>query len=224
MSEPNIIIGIDEAGMGALAGPLVVCAAAFERDASPVTATFRGLRGDVVVTAGDSKSFRNPTHREVLATAIRGSAHALTLIERSNKEIDARLISAIFPEALRLAAARCIEQIVLRGKFTDPRHFLIVIDGDVTVPDGLPCPIRAIPDGDKKIWQIGAASIVAKTVRDSHMTALASRHPEYDFERNKGYPTPDHKRRIKAHGPSSVHRKTFRPVAEADGPKPGFET
>lgn len=223
MSETRIVIGVDEAGMGALAGPLVVCAIAFQYEDPAVTATYHGVRGDVVVTAGDSKSFRNPTQREVLDVAIRGSAHAIALIERSNKEIDARLISNVFPEALKLAIARCIEQIVLRGQFTDPRHYLVVVDGEIAVPDGLPCPARAIPDGDKKVWQIGAASIVAKVARDRHMMSLSQKHPEYDFEKNKGYPTPDHKKRLKQHGVSTVHRKTFRPVAEAEGPKPGFE-
>jgi ribonuclease HII len=223
MSEAAIIIGVDEAGRGALAGPLVVSAAAFLREEEQVTATYRGVRGDVVISAGDSKSYKNDTQREVLDQVIRQIAVTYTVIEKTSKEIDARLMGSVFPEAIKGAIARCIEQIVAKGVYTDPRNFLVMIDGDMVIPKGIPCPVRAVVDGDKRVWQIGAASIIAKVARDARMLELHEKYPDYDFAQNKGYPVPTHKKLLKKHGPCEVHRGTFKPVAEARGPIPGFE-
>ncbi len=224
MIEPQVIIGVDESGRGALAGPLVVVAAAFRRGASPVTAEYRGLRGDKRLTAGDSKSFSNPIHREVLDQAIRASALALAVVERSAQEIDERLMSAVHPEATRLAIARVLEQLTTKGNGTSPADFLVMLDGEGQIPEGIPCPVRTVVDGDKHVWQIGAASIVAKVHCDARMLALHTRHPDWGFDQHKGYPTAAHRRLLAEHGPSPVHRITFRPVAEARGLPPGFES
>lgn len=222
-SEAKIIIGVDEAGRGALAGPLVVCAVAFRREDSPPTASYVQLnKAEKLLVTGDSKGIKEG-HREVLDPVIRETAHAYALIERSNKEIDARLLYHVFPEALQLAIARCIESVVARGEFTNPRDFVVLVDGETPLPPNLPCPAHAIPDGDKLMWQIGAASILAKVACDAKMMALDKLHPEYRFAKNKGYPTKDHRALLKEHGPSPVHRLTFRPVAEAKGHVPGFE-
>lgn len=223
MSNAAIIIGVDEAGRGALAGPLVVSATAFLREEERVTVTYKGLRGDVVVSAGDSKSYKNDTQREMLDQAIRQIAVMFTVIEKTSKEIDARLMGSVFPEAIKGAIARCIEQIVAKGVYTNPADFLVMIDGDIPTPRGIPCEVRSIVDGDKRVWQIGAASIVAKVTRDARMIELHEKYPDYDFAQNKGYPVPTHKRLLKKHGPCPVHRGTFKPVAEARGPIPGFE-
>ena len=223
MTTPSIIIGVDESGRGSLAGPLVVCAVAFLREEQPVTAAYHSLRGDKVVTAGDSKSFSNPVHREVLDQAIRSVALGYTVIERSASEIDARLMFHVFPESLHLAISRLLEQLLAKGFSKNPQDYLVMVDGDVPLPQGLGCPMRAVIDGDKLVWQIGAASIVAKVACDAKMVALHEQYPKYDFAKNKGYPVHAHKKVLKALGPSPVHRKTFRPVAEALGLPPGFE-
>lgn len=218
----KVIIGVDEVGCGALAGPLVVAAAAFTVNAEIVTATYRGVRGDKQLMVGDSKSI-NENHREVLARAVEERALATCIIERASKEIDARLLSTVFPETIGLVIARVLEELHHKGVGDKPDDFLVMIDGDIMLPPNLPCPYKKVVDGDKKIWQIGAASIIAKVRRDGVMLKLHEKYPLYGFDKSKGYPTPAHKKLLKEHGPSAVHRRTFRPVAEAQGLPEGFE-
>lgn len=224
VTQPNIIIGVDESGRGALAGPLTVCAAAFRREDSPITASYQDKRGVFkTLIVKDSKKIANPEHRDTLAAAIKGAALGVAVVERSAAEIDQRLMFKVFPETLRLAVVRLLEQLVAKGHPREPEHYLVVFDGEVPMPRDLRCPMRAIVDGDARVWQIGAASIVAKAARDEVMAKLHAKHPNYGFDKHKGYPTKDHKALLKQLGASDVHRKTFRPVAEAQGLPPGFE-
>ncbi len=222
MSEPKVIVGVDEVGRGALAGPLIVAAVAFRREESPVSATYRGVRGDKLVHVGDSKSFSNETHRVVLDQAIRGVALSVAVVERTSAEIDARLMFTVLPETVGLAISRCIEQLVHRGDVGTPGDFLVLVDGEIPLPP-LPCPSRSIIDGDKRSWQIGAASIVAKVARDARMEELHAKFPDWEFDKHKGYPTKQHKALLKKLDITPVHRRTYRPVAEAKGLPPGFE-
>lgn len=219
----KVIIGVDEVGCGALAGPLVVAAAAFSGMAECVTAMFRGVRGEKTLTVGDSKSIKDENHRAVLARAVEDKALATCIIERTNKEIDARLLSVVFPETVGLVIARVLEELQHKGVGEVPSDYLVLIDGDIRVPPNIPCPYRTIVDGDKKIWQIGAASIIAKVKRDTRMLQLHEKYPLYGFDKNKGYPVPAHKKLLATHGPSAVHRRSFRPVAESQGLPEGFE-
>lgn len=218
----KVIIGVDEVGCGALAGPLVVAAVAFADTAERVTAVYRGLRSEKTLLVGDSKSLKDE-HREVLARAVEEKALATCIIERSNKDIDARLLYVVFPETVGLVIARVLEELKHRGIGAAPEDYLVMIDGDIRVPPNIPCPYRTIVDGDKKIWQIGAASVIAKVKRDARMVQLHEKYPEYGFDKNKGYPVPAHKKLLIEHGPCAVHRRTFRPVAEARGLPEGFE-
>ena len=117
---PKVIIGVDEVGCGALAGPLVVAAAAFSCTDERVTAVYRGLRGEKTLTVGDSKGIKDDTQRSVLAAAVEEKALATCIIERSNKEIDARLLSVVFPETIGLVIARVLEELQHRGIGTEP--------------------------------------------------------------------------------------------------------
>ena len=217
------IIGIDEAGRGALAGPLVVCATAFHCETPVVTATYHGLRGDRTIVAGDSKAFTNTLHREVLDKEIRKTALAVSTIEYSAQEIDARLMHVVFPTALRLVIARVTENLVQRGFGNGANDYIVKLDGEMPPLSDIPCIIHAIPDGDKKIWQIGAASIVAKVYRDRRMDELHQLYPAWGFDTHRGYPTAEHKKLLKVLNTTPIHRRTFRPVAEARGMPPGFE-
>lgn len=219
----KITIGVDEVGCGALAGPLVVAATAFLPGTECVTAVYQGLRGDKVLTVADSKSFKNENHRSVLAKAITDKALAMCIIERTSKEIDARLLYTVFPETIGLVIVRVVEELFHRKLIQAPTDVDVLIDGDIRVPENLPYTYRTIIDGDKKVWQIGAASIVAKVRRDERMEQLAEKYPDYEFEKNKGYPVPTHKKLLAKHGPSPVHRKTFRPVLEMLPLPEGFE-
>lgn len=221
--EAKVIIGVDEVGRGAIAGPLTVAAVAFLRDDPPPTASYRTTAYEKLVIVGDSKSFRHPVQRQALDVAIRGTAQAVTLIERSPQEIDAKLISVVHHEAITLAIARCVEAVASLGVYRRPSDFFIVVDGETPISADIPCPAVALPGADASVWQVGAASVVAKVSRDSKMIALQDTYPEYDFAQHKGYPVPAHKKALKKHGPCAVHRKTCIPVILAGRQPPGFE-
>lgn len=227
MTEARYIIGVDEVGYGAIAGPLVVAAVAFRWHAPRVTVEWRGVRGVKMLTADDSKKVKAPEQRAMLDVAIRNAAVAHAVIERSATEIDARLLREVFPEALRLAIQRCVEQLVMAvnpGKFhIEKDEILVLVDGDLARPD-VPCPVRMVPGGDALDWRIGAASIVAKACHDRYITRIAGEHPEWGFDKNRGYPTPKHLDQLHRDGLlDQVHRRTFAPVRASRGPIPGME-
>jgi ribonuclease HII len=225
MSEPRFVMGVDEVGCGAIAGPLVVAAVAFRADAARVTAEWRGVRGTKTLAAEDSKKIKVPEQRAALDAAIRTAAIASAVIERTAAEIDARLLRAVFPEALRLAIQRCAEQLAMAlGGFSLRKdELLVLVDGDLERPD-VPCPVRMVPGGDALDWRIGAASIVAKACHDRHVARIAGEHPEWSFDKHRGYPTPKHLDQLHRDGLlDQVHRRTFGPVRAARGPIPGLE-
>lgn len=223
MSEIKFVVGLDEAGCGALAGPLVVAAVAFPASAKVVTATWRGIKSDKVLEACDSKRVKQPAQRAVLDEAIRQACSSVAVIERSPREIDARLLGTVFPEAVRLAAARCIESLQCAFPTLSPQEILLLVDGDLQTPS-VPCPTRMIPGGDGLDWRIGAASIVAKSTHDARIAQLADAHPRWEFDKHRGYPTPAHKELLRKRGLiEDVHRKSFGPVRSSRGHIPGFE-
>ncbi len=187
-SEPAIIIcGVDEAGRGPLAGP--VYAAAVILDAHHPIA---GL--------ADSKKL-SEKRRNDLALEIRQQAAAWAIAEASVEEIDAINIL----QASLLAMSRAIAALTLR-----PTE--VLVDGLYCPDTGLPS--RAIVKGDNSVMEISAASILAKTARDSAMMVLHQGFPQYGFDSHKGYPTAAHVAALRLHGVSPVHRKSFRPVRE----------
>lgn len=179
--------GVDEAGRGPLAGP-VVAAAVILDPALPIA----GL--------ADSKKL-SAVKRERLAVEIRARALAWCVAEASVAEIDALNIL----QATLLAMQRAVE-----GLTIVPREALI--DGN-RCPK-LAVPARAIVGGDATVAEISAASILAKTVRDAGMLELHARYPRYGFDRHKGYGTAEHLAALAAHGPTPEHRKSFAPVRE----------
>ena len=181
----TLTCGVDEAGCGPLAGP--VYAAAVILDAALPVA---GL--------ADSKKL-TPRRREALALEIRSRAVAWAVASASVEEIDTLNIL----QASLLAMRRAVE-------------LLTVTPGQVLV-DGLhrprlAIPVRAIVRGDATMAEIAAASILAKVARDREMLALHQRHPQYGFDRHKGYPTSAHLAALREHGVSIVHRRSFAPV------------
>ncbi len=185
---PGLVAGVDEAGRGPLAGP-VVAAAVILDDLRPI----KGL--------ADSKVL-SPRKREALYDEIRGYALCCSIASASAQEIDQLNIL----QATMLAMRRAVEGLRLL-----PHR--VVVDGN-RVPL-LKMPVAAIVKGDAKVAAISAASILAKVERDRLCLALHEAYPHYGFDGHKGYPTAAHLAALKQHGPCSEHRRSFAPVREA---------
>lgn len=179
--------GVDEAGRGPLAGP-VVAAAVILDPLNPIS----GLN--------DSKKL-SAKRRDALAVEIRAKALAWSVAEASVEEIDRINIL----QASLLAMRRAVE-----GLKIAPEKALI--DGNRCPQLG--CPAEAVVGGDGKVASIAAASILAKTVRDAGMLLLHAEYPMYGFDRHMGYPTAFHLQALREHGPSPVHRRSYAPVAQ----------
>ena len=190
----GLTAGVDEAGRGPLAGPVVVAAVILD----PVR-RINGLRDSKILTAA---------RREQLDERIRARAVAFSVIAIDVADID-RL--NIF-QATMLGMARAVAALA-------PQPDLALIDGP-HLPKGLACASRAIVDGDAKIAAISAASILAKVARDRLMTELDARYPGYGFARHKGYSTPEHFDALQKLGPCCEHRRSFAPVVQASLPFP----
>lgn len=186
--EGLLIAGVDEVGRGPLIGAVVTAAVILD-PARPID----GL--------ADSKKL-SARRREAIAVEIREKALAWSLGRAEPEEID-RL--NIF-QATMLAMQRAIESL---SQAPDAA----LIDGN-KIPS-LSCPAEAVVKGDARIPAISAASILAKVARDAEMLQLHARHPEYGFDRHKGYPTALHMSTLAEHGPLPSHRRSFAPVARA---------
>ena len=187
-SRGPLLAGIDEVGRGPLAGPVVACAVVMPPD-------MRAIRG-----VDDSKKLTG-AERERMATRIRERALSVAVGAASVREIDRINIYHAAVLAMRRALGR------LR---VTPNH--VLVDGN---------PIRtlgvehtAVVGGDACCHSIACASIVAKVTRDRLMRALARRHPEYRWETNAGYGTPEHHAGLAAHGLTAHHRRSFSPVMQ----------
>ena len=188
-----MIAGVDEAGRGPLAGPVVAAA---------VILCGRQIRG-----LADSKLLK-AADRAKLATRIHARCHVGVGLA-SVVEIDAINIF----QATMLAMTRAVEALC-EAVGCDPVE--VLVDGNLTPQGRRPewrWPARAIVGGDASERCISAASIVAKQHRDALMMAEHERHPQYGFVRHKGYGTPEHLAALKQYGPSPLHRKSFAPVA-----------
>ena len=187
------IAGVDEAGRGPLAGPVVAAAVVLDR-----RRRIRGLK--------DSKQLP-PEERTRLAAEIRRKAAAFALGYASPAEIDEVNILQ--------ATLRAMERAVLRLKIVPD---LVRIDGN-QLPrfEGHPRPFLLEPviDGDEKVKAISAASILAKVCRDRLMRRWHRRYPQYGFDRNKGYATEEHLDALERYGPCPIHRMSFAPCSAA---------
>jgi ribonuclease HII len=181
----GLVAGIDEAGRGPLAGPVVAAAVILNKAKVP-----KGLN--------DSKQLDAET-REDLFSHIMFSALAVGVGEASVDEID--LIN--IRQATHMAMARAVRALAFQPTFA-------LVDGND--PPALPCPCDTIIEGDAKSVSIAAASIIAKVTRDRMMAVLHREHPNYGWLTNKGYGTPEHLSALTRHGPTHHHRRSFAPV------------
>ncbi len=181
----RLMCGVDEAGRGPLAGPVVAAAV--------ILHPRRRVEG-----LADSKTL-TPRRREELAREIRSRAVAWAVAAASVQEIDALNIL----RASLLAMRRAVEALSVK-----PQR--VLVDG-LYRPE-LAIPMRAIVGGDATVAAISAASILAKVARDASMLKLHEEFPLYGFDRHKGYTTDEHLAALRAHGACSVHRRSFAPV------------
>ena len=189
-SAEGPVCGVDEAGRGPLAGP-VVAAAVILDPSRPI----EGLN--------DSKKLSEKA-RDVLAPLIRERALAWCVAEASVEEIDRLNIL----HATMLAMKRAVEGLALVPA-------KVLVDGNRCPPVCLPC--EAIVKGDATVAAIAAASILAKTARDALMLELHEAYPQYGLDRHKGYPTEAHVAALREHGACPMHRRSFAPVREVLG-------
>lgn len=203
----GLVMGIDEAGRGPLAGP--VCAAAVHLPVDVAETLAQGAWAGV----DDSKRL-SAERRDALADVIRstpGCLHAVAFA--TPREIDRLNILRATHLAMRRAAQALAEDYARRQPpDAPPPAFSILVDG-LPVPS-LPFPSRNIVKGDAISLFIAAASILAKTARDAYCMEMESRYPGYGFAEHKGYPTPAHLAALKRLGPCPEHRFSFAPVAE----------
>jgi ribonuclease HII len=183
-----LLAGIDEAGRGPLAGPVVAACVIL-----PGEGCIEGLADSKVLT---------PERRESLFVLIRERAVAWAWGQASSREIDRWNIH----RATLLAMRRATQALSVQPDFA-------LVDG-LHVPR-IDCPAGAMVDGDAKSPSVSAASIVAKVLRDHMLDELDQQYPVYGFSHNKGYGTPEHVVALRAHGPTPVHRRSFAPVWES---------
>jgi ribonuclease HII len=192
-----LVAGIDEAGRGPLAGPVVVAAVVFD----PGRPRVNGL--------ADSKQLC-PRRREQLYGRILERALAWRIEFVEVDEIDRLNILQATLAGMR-RALEAVAHVAGHAR----------IDGN-RLPPGLPCPAEALVGGDARDRTIMAASILAKVARDRHMRDLHARWPGYGFDEHKGYPTPAHLRALARLGPCPAHRRSFAPVRAAMAPQLGL--
>lgn len=181
----GVVVGIDEVGRGSWAGPVTVCA---------VVAPDQHLAG-----VRDSKLL-TPVERERAATRIAGWARAIGVGHASHRECDELGMTT----ALRRAAERALAQVEAAGFVPDR----VILDGKHDYL-GLGARCTTVVKGDMKVLSVAAASVVAKVTRDRIMAEEAEHFPPYEFDANRGYPSPAHQVALGAYGPCAIHRRSW---------------
>lgn len=190
------LVGIDEAGRGPLAGPVVASAVIFPYElCQKFPKELRGLT--------DSKQL-SEAEREEYFEAIRTHARAFGVGIVSPRTIDQINILQATMQAMTIA----VDQVVAELALSDESPDVLLVDGNY-FRTSLPYEHKTVVEGDAKSRLIAAASVLAKVTRDSIMKDLHEHYPEYNFRQHKGYGTREHREAIKKHGPSPVHRQSF---------------
>ncbi len=189
------VAGVDEAGRGPLAGPVVAAAVAFERThlERDGAALFAGLT--------DSKAL----------TEKQRDMYFKQLTECESAQIGCAVIGPEIIDEINILQATWKGMAAAVARI-DPAPDFALVDGNPV--RGLPCRSRSVVKGDARSLLISAASIIAKVTRDRLMVELDAQFPAYGFARHKGYGTRAHLRALRRHGPCPAHRRSFRPVAE----------
>lgn len=189
----NFVAGVDEAGRGPLAGPVVAACVIIDNN-------FQIEPGDLELVA-DSKKF-SAKKREIIFKAIKEKALSVEISVVSRETIDKVNILRASLAAMRKA----VEKSRVKPDF-------ILVDGNFKIPK-LDIPQKAIVSGDALVWVIAAASIIAKVSRDFLMEEADKLYPEYGFAKHKGYGTKAHIAKIMEIGPCPIHRRSFAPIKD----------
>lgn len=192
----GLVAGIDEAGRGPLAGPVVAAAVVFREHCLP-----RSLSGRL----DDSKKL-SPRAREEAFGALRAHAAAGEILIGIGAASAAEIDRLNVLQATFLAMRRAVSRLAVRPA-------LALVDGNLA-PRDLGCRVETLVGGDARSLSIAAASIVAKVVRDRAMTRLGARYATFGWQRNAGYGTPEHIEGLVRLGPTRHHRLSFAPVAQ----------
>lgn len=187
------VAGIDEAGRGPLAGPVVACAFLFKNYKLRIK-NYKDIK--------DSKKLSAKQRKEIYELLKKDPGVEWGIGRAYPKTIDKINIL----EASKLAMQRAAQNLSDRINLAKP-DFLLV-DGNFSLKINI--PQKSIIKGDQKVFSVAAASIIAKVTRDKTMVNYCKKYPEYCFDKHKGYPTKQHKRLIKQHGICRLHRKTFK--------------
>ena len=190
MIMSRLVAGVDEVGRGCLAGPVVTAAVVIPHEFSWVE------------EIKDSKKLA-PKKRAELTKLITDTCHWAIRDAGVGRIEDSNILQAT------LWSMR--ESVIALSKQVKPD--LVLVDGNQRIPD-LEFPQETIKNGDNLYKCIGAASIIAKVYRDNYMVGMHEHHPQYNWAKNKGYGTEEHRQAIMEHGITKEHRKTFRGVAE----------
>ena len=201
LAHPGPVAGIDEAGRGPWAGPVIAAAVVLDHGCLPM-----GLMGAIDDSKALSRAKREAIHAELRALA--GNGVVIGIGGASAAEIDRVNIL----QATMLAMGRALRAL-------DITPALALVDGN-RAPK-LPCATQTVVGGDGISISIAAASIVAKVTRDGIMAELARRHPGFGWERNAGYGTAQHKEGLTTQGPTRHHRHSFAPIRRLKEPESG---
>lgn len=201
----NFVIGVDEVGRGAFAGPVVAGAAVFNND----TSCRRRLAGSILDRINDSKLLK-PGVRELLSEEIKKHVLFYAIATVGVPIINRVGIGKATQMALRKAVRIILKQI-LEISMSKPSIFVLADGFHVRYIHGIGLSNqKAIIKGDQKSISIAAASIIAKVYRDNLMKRLSGKYPDYKFSKNKGYGTKEHRLALKKYGLCEIHRKSFK--------------
>ena len=208
----QLIYAVDEVGMGCLAGPVVACAVA-------ITNTFYNKHHKKLHWIRDSKLMQAKQREKLSAELLKEKELAYAISSCSSKVIDKLNIYNAARQAMKNAIKKLAisskPQVISKNLNLKPITYnlqlktIVLVDGKYKIKE-LPLEQRAIVKGDRKIFAIACASIIAKVYRDKLMTRYAQKYPGYGFERHKGYGTKYHQAQLTALGSCDIHRRSFR--------------
>jgi ribonuclease HII len=202
---PRFIIGVDEAGYGCIAGPLVAAAVAFSEDQPRPVVVYRGR----TVPVKDSKKLSDEILPQ-MAQRVAADCCGYEIQRITPASIDKQGAEKAKFQALQSVARRLLER--LRFRYNNTVAYRVIIDGHVYLgPGGF--EYEALPQADARIWQVSAASVLAKNTQIEAIALLHEEFPNYGWDENHGYGTPKHLAALRRFGVTPHHRRSYAPVA-----------